>query len=74
MNDSVKRLQALTLKQQKKIKQLEHENERLTTLARALENRVHDLEETRMAIDFATADIPVGLDLIPEDAKKKSAD
>ncbi|MDH3221247.1 MAG: hypothetical protein OEO19_17085 [Gammaproteobacteria bacterium] len=72
MNDKVKRLQALTIKQHDKIKELELENQDLKTLLRTLEIRIQDLEETRMAIDFATAEIPVDLDLIPEDANGHS--
>ncbi len=72
MNDSVKRLQALMFKKQEKIKALEQENQDLKILIRTLENRIHKLEETRMAIDFTTADIPVDLDLIPEDSNGHS--
>ena len=72
MNDSVKRLKALMLAQQEKLKELERENRDLTTRIRLLENHIHKLEETRMAIDFATADIPVDLNLIPEDAEGHS--
>jgi len=72
MNDKVNRLQALTIKQHEKIKALELENQELKTLLRTLEIRIQDLEETRMAIDFATAEIPVDLDFIPEDAHGRS--
>ena len=68
MSDSVDQLQALTLKQQKRIKALQQENQELQSLVSTLEKRIQKLEETRMAIDHATADIPIGLDLIPEDA------
>lgn len=73
MNDSVKRLEALMFKKQEKITALEQENQDLKTLIRTLENRIQKLEKTRMAIDFASADIPVDLDLIPEDANGNSA-
>ena len=72
MGDSVDQLQALTLKQQKSIKALQQENQELKLLVSTLEKRIQKLEETRMAIDFATADIPVGLDLIPEDINDDS--
>ena len=72
MSDSVDQLQALTLKQQKRISALQRENQELKSLVSALEKRIVKLEETRMAIDHATADIPIGLDLIPEDANGQS--
>ncbi|MDH3388670.1 MAG: hypothetical protein OEN02_12265 [Gammaproteobacteria bacterium] len=70
MNDFVRRLRSLALKQQEKIKELEQDNQRLNTLIRALGKQVQTLEETRIAIDFATAEIPVDLDLVPEYSHK----
>ena len=72
MGGSVDQLQELALKQKEKIKELEQENQDLKTTVLALEKRIQKLEETRMAIDFATADIPVDLDLVPEDVNGHS--
>ena len=72
MNDSADRLQALLLRQEREIKALKSENQELKTQIRTLEKQVDKLEETRMAIDFATADIPVDLDLVPEDINGQS--
>ena len=73
MSDPVDRLQALILKQKEKIEALEQENQDLKTQVLTLEKRIRKLEETRMAIDHATADIPVDLDLIPEDLNGHSS-
>ena len=72
MTVSVDRLKELTVKQKEKIKKLERQNQELKKQIQALENRIQKLEKTRMAIDFATADIPVDLKLVPEDANDRS--
>ncbi len=71
MKKQVEHLQALTREQRELIKKLLSENLRLTTLTQTLRNRIQDLEQQHIVIDREIAEIPVGLDLIPEEDLKK---
>jgi len=66
MSELVGRLQTLTSKQRNLIIKLERENQHLKLQNRALSRRVQDLEETHVVIDREIAEIPIGIDLIPE--------
>ena len=66
MNEQVKGLKALTSEQRNIIKKLLYENRHLRLQNRALSKRNQDLEETSVVIDREIAEIPIGLDLIPE--------
>ena len=72
MSEQAEHLQALMQKQREQIEELENENQHLKTLTETLNNRVRELERQRVAIDREMAEIPIGLDLIPEDDLKKS--
>lgn len=67
MNDLIDRLQGLTDKQQERINYLRRDNRRLKTLTHTLGNRVYELEDKQRVIESACIDIPIGLDIIPED-------
>jgi hypothetical protein len=67
MNDLIDRLQDLTLKQQERINGLKRDNRSLKTLTHTLGNRIYELEDKQRVIDSACIDIPIGLDIIPED-------
>ena len=71
MNEQVERLEALTQEQRELIKELESENRRLKTLTQTLSNRIQELEQQCIVIDRELAEIPIGLDLIPEDDLNK---
>ena len=66
MNEQIRRLEALTAEQRELIKELERENRRLKTLTQTLGHRIRDLEETKLMIDREIAEIPIDLDLVPE--------
>jgi len=71
MNEQVELLEALTQEQRELIKELESENRRLKTLTQTLSNRIQELEQQCIVIDRELAEIPIGLDLIPEDDLNK---
>jgi predicted nucleic acid-binding Zn-ribbon protein len=71
MNDQLERLEVLVQEQRELIKELENENRGLKTLAQTLRNRIQDLEQQHIVIDKEIAEIPIGLELIPEDDLKR---
>lgn len=71
MNEQVKRLEVLVQEQRELIKEFESENRRLKTIIQIMKNRVQDLEQQHIVIDKEIADIPIGLDLTPEEDLNK---
>lgn len=71
MNEQVKRLEMLVQEQRELIKEFESENRRLKTIIQIMRNRVQDLEQQHIVIDKEIADIPIGLDLTPEEDLNK---
>lgn len=72
MNEQVEGLVALTREQRELINELENENLRLKTLTQTLSNRIQELEQQHILIDREMAEIPIGLELIPEDDLNKN--
>lgn len=66
MDTQNEHLQALAVEQRELIKKLLTENQRLTTLTKALRNRIRELEKQHIVIDREITEIPIDLDLIPE--------
>jgi SMC interacting uncharacterized protein involved in chromosome segregation len=71
MNEQVERLEALSQEQQELIKELENENLCLKARIQILSDRIQELEQQRIVIDREMAEIPIGLDLIPEEDLNK---
>ena len=71
MNEKTEHLLVLAQEQRELIAQLEIENRDLQKLVQNLNDRIEKLEQQRLVIDREMAEIPIGLDLIPEDDLKK---
>ena len=71
MSKQIDQLRSLTIEQRKVIKDLLSENHRLNRLAKTLCKRVQDLERLQLVVDREIIEIPVGLDLVPEDDLKR---
>ena len=71
MNEHVRRLEALVQQQRELIKEFEIENRRLKTIVQTMKGRLQDLEQQNVVIDREIAEIPIGLDLIPEKDLKR---
>ena len=71
MNEKTEHLLVLAQEQRELIAQLEIENRDLQKLVQSLNDRIEKLEQQRLVIDREMAEIPIGLDLIPEDDLKK---
>ena len=71
MNKQFDQLRALTKEQRKLIVKLLSDNYRLNCQAKSLRKRVQDLERLQLVVDREIIEIPISLELIPEDDLNK---
>ncbi len=71
MSMQIEHLQALTVEQRELIKKLLNENQRLKTLTEILHERIQDLIQQHVVIEREITEIPIDLDLIPENDLSK---